>query len=360
LTDSLDVRSLLVLPLKLEDHFLGVLSIGNGASHRPLTEADQRVLMTLANQMATAIANALTYKELAELNASLEEKVQERTEALQHQQEVLRQVNVHLEIANRHKTEFLANMSHELRTPLNAIIGFSEVLLEKMFGDVNERQAEYLQDILSSGTHLLSLINDILDLAKIEAGKLDLDLEMCDLPQLLEGSLVMVKERAMAHGIGLSLEIADTLDTLLGDERKIKQILYNLLSNAVKFTPDKGQVGIVARQVEDMVQITVWDTGVGIAPQDHQRIFEEFRQIASGLTNKTEGTGLGLTLAKRFVELHGGTITVDSALGHGSKFTYTLPLRSSAARPVPSMLLEDSQSTPQRPALPYGPLVLRT
>jgi signal transduction histidine kinase/HAMP domain-containing protein len=326
LTERLNVRSLLILPLKLEDHFLGVLAIGNGASHRPLIAADQRVLTTLANQMATAIANALTYKELAGLNASLEEKVQERTEALQRQQEALREVNARLEVANRHKTEFLANMSHELRTPLNAVIGFSDVLLEKMFGDLNERQEEYLQDILSSGRHLLSLINDILDLAKIEAGKLELELEGCDLRALLEGSLVMVKERAMAHGITLSLEIADKLDTIVSDERKVKQILYNLLSNAVKFTPDKGKVGIVAQQVDDAVQITVWDTGVGIAPQDHQRIFEEFQQVASGLTAKTEGTGLGLTLAKRFVELHGGTIAVDSAPGQGSKFTFTLPL----------------------------------
>lgn len=360
LTDSLEVRSLLILPLKLEEHFLGVLSIGNRASHRLLTAADQRVLMTLANQMATAIANALTYKELAELNTSLEEKVQERTEALQHQQAILHRVNVHLEVANRHKTEFLANMSHELRTPLNAIIGFSEVLLEKMFGDINERQVEYLHDILSSGRHLLSLINDILDLAKIEAGKLDLDLEVCDLRFLLEGSLVMVKERAMAHGIEISLEIADTLETLLGDERKIKQILYNLLSNAVKFTPDKGHVGIVAHQVEDMVQITVWDTGVGIAAEDQQRIFEEFQQVAGGLTNKTEGTGLGLTLAKRFVELHGGTITVESALGHGSKFTFTLPLRGNTARLAPPIFLEDSLAIRQPPAKPHRPHVLGT
>ena len=206
-------------------------------------------------------------------------------------------------------------MSHELRTPLNAIIGFSEVLLEKMFGDVNERQEEYLNDILSSGQHLLSLINDILDLSKVEAGKMELELGMFDLRQVLEGSLVMVKERALAHGLTLSLDMADDLSVITGDERKVKQILFNLLSNAVKFTPDKGKVGIVAKRVNGAVQIAVWDTGVGIAPEDQQRIFEEFQQVGHGLAGKTEGTGLGLALTKRFVELHGGTIWVESTPG---------------------------------------------
>src|SRR5262249_51820895 len=250
---------------------------------------------------------------------------QERTEELQRQQEQLQEVNVQLEIANRHKSEFLANMSHELRTPLNAVIGFSEVLLDKMFGDLNAKQEEYLDDILSSGRYLLSLINDILDLAKVEAGRLELELGTFDFRQLLEGSLVMVKERALAHGITLSLEIADDADTLTGDERKVKQILFNLLSNAVKFTPDGGKVGIVATKSDAMVQVAVRDTGVGIAVDDQQRIFEEFQQgsvawyqqnlfqqVGQGLTGKTEGTGLGLTLAKKFVELHGGTIWVES------------------------------------------------
>src|SRR5262249_38312910 len=158
---------------------------------------------------------------------------------------------------------FLANMSHELRTPLNAIIGFSEVLLDKMFGDLNAKQEEYLDDVLSSGRYLLSLINDILDLSKVEAGMLELG--TFDLRQLLEGSLVMVKERAQAHGITLSLETTDDIDTLTGDERKVKQILFNLLSNAVKFTPDRGKVGITATRADAMVQVAVWDTGVGIA-----------------------------------------------------------------------------------------------
>jgi signal transduction histidine kinase len=181
MADLLSAHSLVVLPLKLEERVLGVLSVDNVRTQRPLTVADQHLLATLANQLAIAIANALAYRQIEQLNISLEAKVQERTEALRLQQHELQQVNIRLEVANRHKSEFLANMSHELRTPLNAIIGFSEVLLEKMFGDVNERQEEYLNDILSSGQHLLSLINDILDLAKVEAGKMELELGMFDL-----------------------------------------------------------------------------------------------------------------------------------------------------------------------------------
>jgi len=286
--------------------------------------------------------------------------VQERTEELQRQQEQLQEVNVQLEIANRHKSEFLANMSHELRTPLNAVIGFSEVLLDKMFGDLNAKQEEYLDDILSSGRYLLSLINDILDLSKVEAGMLELELGTFDLRQLLEGSLVMVKERALAHGITLSLQVADDVDTLTGDERKVKQILFNLLSNAVKFTPDGGKVGITATRVDAMVQVAVWDTGVGIPADDQQRIFEAFQQVGQGLAGKTEGTGLGLPLAKKFVELHGGTIWVESTPGHGSTFTFTLPVVGTAS-PVPlPTVQEDTARDRERAVEPAsaGPLVL--
>jgi signal transduction histidine kinase/DNA-binding response OmpR family regulator/HAMP domain-containing protein len=336
LMELLGTRSLLGVPLKVEGRVLGVLSVDNVRTDRQLTTADQRLLTTLANQMAIAITNALAYRQIAQLNIGLEEKVQERTEALRLQQEQLQEVNRQLEIANRHKSEFLANMSHELRTPLNAVIGFSEVLLERMFGELNAKQAEYLDDILSSGKYLLSLINDILDLAKVEAGKLEMDLGVFDLKQLLEGSLVMVRERALGHGITLELEIANDIASLVGDERKVKQILFNLLSNAVKFTPDKGKVGIKTRKVGAVVQIAVWDTGVGIGPDDQQRIFEEFYQVGKGLTEKTEGTGLGLTLTKKFVELHGGTIWVDSVPGQGSTFTFTLPIAGAASHtPVP-------------------------
>jgi signal transduction histidine kinase/DNA-binding response OmpR family regulator/HAMP domain-containing protein len=354
----LGTRALVAVPLKVEGRLLGVLSVDNSRTERTLTAADQRLLVTVANQVATAIANALAYQQIEQLNVGLEEKVQERTEALQRQQATLQEMNLQLEIANRHKSEFLANMSHELRTPLNAVIGFSEVLLEQMFGTLNAKQAEYLDDILSSGKYLLSLINDILDLAKIEAGKLDLELGVVALRQLLEGSLVMVKERALAHGIALSLDMSDDLDTIMGDERKIKQILFNLLSNAVKFTPDKGRVGIKATRSGDVVQIAVWDTGVGIAPYDQQRIFEAFQQVGQGLTRKTEGTGLGLTLTKKFVELHGGTVWVESALDHGSTFTFTLPIDATSRVAALAPALAETPQQPPAVASRSGAMVL--
>src|SRR5712692_5583917 len=263
-----------------------------------------------------------------------------------------------LDTANRHKSEFLASMSHELRTPLNAIIGFSEVLLEKMFGELNEKQEEYLQDILSSGHHLLSLINDILDLSKVEAGKMELEPGVFNLRELLEGSLVMVKERALAHGIALSLDIADDIDTFSGDERKVKQILFNLLSNAVKFTPDKGKVGITAKKTASAVQVAVWDTGIGIAAEDQQRIFAEFQQVGKGLTEKPEGTGLGLALTKKFVELHGGTIWVDSAPGRGSTFAFTLPIAGAADYTLLPVGQEETATEWVANAASAGPLVL--
>ena len=232
-----------------------------------------------------------------------------------------------LEAASRHKSEFLANMSHELRTPLNAIIGFSEVLLERMFGEVNAKQVEYLEDILSSGRHLLSLINEILDLSKVEAGRMELEIAVFDLPQALESALTLVRERATRRGLTLDLSLDERLGTFVGDERKIRQVVLNLLSNAVKFTPEGGRVGVAATLANGAVQIAVTDTGIGIAPEDQEAIFEEFRQVGGDYSQKREGTGLGLTLAKKFVELHGGTIWVKSEVGRGSTFTFTLPVR---------------------------------
>ena len=236
-----------------------------------------------------------------------------------------------IEAANKHKSEFLANMSHELRTPLNAIIGFSEVLVEKMFGEVNDKQLEYLRDIHSAGHHLLTLINDVLDLSKIEAGRMELDLASFDLGELLEGATMLVRERAGRHAVTLALDVADGPGDWVADERKVKQVVINLLSNAVKFTPAGGSVTLRARRVEggegDAVEIAVIDTGVGIAPDQQALVFEEFRQAAGDHLRKSEGTGLGLALAKRFVELHGGTIRVDSAPGQGSTFAFILPQR---------------------------------
>ncbi|MGH8674463.1 MAG: sensor histidine kinase, partial [Burkholderiales bacterium] len=231
-----------------------------------------------------------------------------------------------LEIANQHKSDFLANMSHELRTPLNAIIGFSEVLDERYFGELNEKQSEYVKDIHSSGRHLLTLINDILDLSKIEAGRMELDLADFDLPSALQNAMTLVKERAQRHGIALGLEIDAALGTFRADERKFKQIMLNLLSNAVKFTPEGGRVSVAAKPNGTAVEISVADTGVGIALEDQAAVFEEFKQVGRDYTRKAEGTGLGLALTRRFVELHGGKISLASALGKGSTFTFTLPI----------------------------------
>jgi signal transduction histidine kinase len=230
-----------------------------------------------------------------------------------------------LEAASRHKSEFLANMSHELRTPLNAIIGFSEVLVQGLFGDVNEKQREYLQDVIGSGQHLLSLINDILDLSKIEAGRMELDLEEFDVAQAIDNAVVLVRERATRKGLGLGTVLDAGLGSVRGDQRKIKQVLLNLLSNAVKFTPEGGRVEVRAQRLDGHVEVSVTDSGIGIAAEDLEAVFEEFRQVGTDYAKKHEGTGLGLTLSRKFVELHGGRIWVKSQPGQGSTFTFSLP-----------------------------------
>jgi len=239
-----------------------------------------------------------------------------------------------VDMANRNKSEFLANMSHELRTPLNAIIGFSEVLKEKMFGELNDKQLEYLEDIYSSGQHLLALINDILDLSKIEAGRMELELSRFHLGVLLENALMLVRERAGRHGLALKLELSSDITEWVADQRKVKQIVINLLSNAVKFTPPGGSVTLRARLVQqDGIEVAVIDTGVGIAEADQALVFEEFRQASGDHLGKSEGTGLGLSLAKRFVELHGGSMRMQSARGRGSTFAFTLPERTIDGEP---------------------------
>jgi PAS domain S-box-containing protein len=233
--------------------------------------------------------------------------------------------------AGRHKSEFLANMSHELRTPLNAVIGFSELLGEKIFGELNDKQAEYVTDIHESGQHLLSLINDILDLSKIEAGRLELSPEEIDLPSTFDNALVLMKERAARHGVRISKEIDGDVGVITADERKVKQVLINLLSNAVKFTGDGGSVTLRGRSLGDEVEVSVIDTGIGIKKEDHELIFEEFRQVDRSDVRKHEGTGLGLALSKRLVELHGGRIWVESERGRGSTFIFTLPIHPAPA-----------------------------
>jgi signal transduction histidine kinase len=296
----LGYRSLLAVPLLLDQKIMGALTIYRRETGSFAPEI-VNLLRTFATQSVLAIQNARLFREI-------EAKGRE------------------LEAANRHKSEFLANVSHELRTPLNAIIGFSEVLLEKMFGELNEKQAEYTDDILTSGRHLLSLINDILDLSKIEAGRMELEVTTFDLPIAIENALLLIRERASKHGIKLDRVIDDRLGEFTGDERKVKQILVNLLTNAVKFTPEGGQIKVAASLGDSAAIISVTDTGIGIAKEDQEAIFEEFRQVGTNYAQKREGTGLGLTLTRKFVEMHGGKLWVESEVGKGSKFTFTLPI----------------------------------
>ena len=298
----LGYQSLLAVPLLLEQKIMGALTIYRRETGM-FAPAVVNLLQTFATQSVLAIQNARLYREI-------EEKSQQ------------------IEAANRHKSEFLANMSHELRTPLNAIIGFSEVLQERLFGELNEKQAEYTSDILTSGQHLLSLINEILDLSKVEAGRMELELSSFDLPLAIDNARTFVRERAVKHGITLDVDVDDRLGEYVGDERKIKQILLNLLSNAVKFTPEGGRISISASKTDNGAEISVSDTGIGIPPAEQPTIFEEFRQVGGDYAHKKEGTGLGLTLAKKFVELHGGKIWVESEVGKGATFTFTLPERA--------------------------------
>ena len=265
---------------------------------------------------------------LQESYSGLEQKVEERTRELETALSELDEKSHELETTSRHKSEFLANMSHELRTPLNAILGFSQVLRERLFGEVNEKQKEYLDDILSSGNHLLSLINDVLDLSKVEAGQIELEVAQFSMQDALERGVVMVRGRATNDGVSIALAPYSGVDLVEGDERRISQVIFNLLSNAVKFTPAGGTVDVRAGQVDGEVRVAVADTGPGVAPEDHKRIFEEFQQTAAGVEQR-EGTGLGLALSKRLIELHGGRIWVDSELGKGSTFVFALPARSS-------------------------------
>jgi signal transduction histidine kinase len=249
-----------------------------------------------------------------------------------------------LEEASRHKSEFLANMSHELRTPLNAVIGFSDVLRDQMFGELNEKQMDYVNDIHTSGRHLLTLINDILDMSKIEAGRMDLQVSSFSLPEVLRNSVALMRERAARQGIALSLEVDPSIAAVDADERLIKQVLFNLLSNALNFTDRDGHVQVAARDLGEDVAISVQDDGVGIAPDDQARIFLEFEQ--AGKSKAQEGTGLGLALSRRFVELHGGRLSVDSAPGKGSTFMFTLP---KTPRPIASAagVADDEEASAQ-------------
>jgi signal transduction histidine kinase len=233
-----------------------------------------------------------------------------------------------LETASRHKSDFLATMSHELRTPLNAIIGFSEVLHAQMFGELNERQLAYVEDVLEAGRHLLSLINDVLDLAKIEAGRMELELSRVAVPDVLRSAVSMHSERASRGGIELTLMTEPGEITITADERRLRQVVFNLISNAVKFTPRDGRIDVSARLDDGEVEIAVADTGPGISAEEFESIFEEFKQATDG--KRAEGTGLGLPLSRKLVELHGGRLWVESEVDRGSTFRFTLPVRLEA------------------------------
>ena len=305
-------RSMVAVPLRREEEIIGVLVIRRHVGGA-LPADTLRLLETLASQSAVAIHNARVFREL-------EQKTSE------------------LEVASQHKSDFLASMSHELRTPLNAVIGFSDVLLDRMFGELNEKQDEYVRDIRNSGRHLLELINEILDLSKVEAGQMELDLDPVSIPELIAHGLAMVRERAVGHGISLAREVDDDVDTAVADELKLKQVFVNLLSNAVKFTPDGGAVIVTARRVDDEVQVSVSDTGIGIAATEQERVFEAFQRGGRAARTSAEGTGLGLTLSKRIIDLHGGRLWMESEPGVGSTFSFAIPLdpRSEAPADLPA------------------------
>ena len=291
-------HSLVAVPMLREGRIVGAMVIRRHTPGRVPQEIYD-LLETFASQSALALINAQLYRQLERQSAALE-------------------------VASRHKSEFLASMSHELRTPLNAIIGFSEVLLERMFGELNERQDDYLRDIWSSGKHLLELLNDILDLSKIKAGQMVLNRSEFAVRESLEHCLSMVRERALNQRILLNLEVDPQVGLLDADRLRFRQVVLNLLSNAVKFTPDGGRVDVRASLRDQDLVVEVVDTGPGVTAEDRQRIFDAFQQGAR-LPRQTEGTGLGLTLSKRILELHGGRIWVDSEAGQGSTFGIALP-----------------------------------
>ena len=306
------VRKNLVVPIIVLRDAASQVEKGNFSVRVEVGGRDEiGVLSQSFNQMAHALD--LAFRENNELMRSLEE------------------ARITAEAANQSKSDFLANVSHELRTPLNAVLGFSEVIRDGMAGPVTEEQKEYLNDIMESGRHLLDLINDILDLSKIEAGKMELETSEFDMRELIERSFIMFKEKSFKHRIEAESVIGNGIGKIVADERRIKQVLFNLLSNAFKFTPDGGKITVNVRKIPgdpEQIECSVEDTGIGIKKEDISRLFKPFEQLESVLTKEHGGTGLGLALCKRIMELHGGKIWVESEFGKGSKFIFTLPARS--------------------------------
>jgi signal transduction histidine kinase/CheY-like chemotaxis protein len=311
-------RSMLALPMLRGDLIVGVVVIRRRTAGS-FPEDIVELLQTFAAQSSVALVNARLFRELETKSAELG-------------------------VASRHKSEFLASMSHELRTPLNAVIGFSEVLIDRMFGELNERQDEYVRDIWNSGRHLLELLNEILDLSKVEAGQMVLEPTTFSVEQAIEAAVSLVRERAARHGISVSVGVGENVDTLDADELRFKQVLLNLLSNAVKFTPDGGSVEVRAARPGDELMVTVSDTGVGVPPEDRERIFESFQQGGRGVARE-EGTGLGLTLTRRIIELFGGRLWLESEVGVGSTFGFAIPARRRVAEGADSEAPESARQT---------------
>ncbi|MFQ6099969.1 MAG: GAF domain-containing protein [Anaerolineae bacterium] len=316
-----DTRSELCVPLAAGSQIIGVLNV---ESHRlnDFTEDDLRLLSTLANNLVVLIERACLFEEVETARTELQQRAQ-----------ALEEANVRLQELDRLKDQFLANMSHELRTPLNSIIGFSEVLIDGLVGEISPEQEECVRDILSSGEHLLALINDILDLSKIEAGRVELEPKKVDVAELIEVVQATVKSLIEKKSQVLKIELEGDLPSLVADPFRIKQVLLNLLSNANKFTPDEGHITLSCRLADPATMLfSVADTGIGIKPEDQEIIFEEFRQANGSAAREITGTGLGLTISKRLIEMHGGHIWVESEYGHGATFSFLLPLAGPPAR----------------------------
>jgi len=304
------VISALRVPIFIRNQLFGGLSLQTTTAYRTFTKEEIHLIQRIADQAAIALYNAQSYE-------CLDQLVKERTEELEQEKLIS-------EAANRAKSEFLTNMSHELRTPLTSILGLSQVLLEQIFGLLNERQQEYIASMYSSGEHLLALINDLLDLSRIEAGKEEITLEILQVEQVCSACISLIQERANSRGLELLLAISPDVTTCVADGRRLKQILFNLLSNAVKFT-EIGSVTLRVNQTKDTIMFSVIDTGIGISEADKSYLFQPFRQLNSSLARNYQGTGLGLALARNLARLHGGDITLESELGRGSCFTLCLP-----------------------------------
>lgn len=312
---SITPSAVVASPIIYSEKVLGVMVL---ASLTELNDNELGFIERITKQMGVSLNAINQYHDLKELSEQLKNSSRE-----------ISKKNTQLEQANRLKTEFLANMSHELRTPLNAIIGFSEVLKDDLLGAMNAEQTDYVGEIFVSANHLLSLINDILDLSKIEAGKMELFLDQINVSELLSNAMTIIKEKAHNHNISLQLKVNDDVNLIQCDGRKIKQVVFNLLSNAVKFTPDGGEVILSAKRIKNDLEVSIIDTGIGIAKHDLSLLFRPFEQLDGSLSRQYEGTGLGLVMVKRLVELHGGQVTVSSEEGQGSCFKFIIPYRES-------------------------------